>query len=99
MNLSDTSDDHVWVAVNGNDRPGAYLIAGPVDGNIHVEQVSVHPDSAHHGVGRSMLEHVAGRMRCGFRFLDETELTPGLREIRRRETCEARVSTGIHTAS
>lgn len=100
----------IWVAVSETGQPVAYLIADVVDGNLHVEQVSVHPDSARRGVGRALLEHLAGRAtaegipaltlttfvqvpwnapyyaRCGFRDLDETELTPGLRAIRRRET-------------
>lgn len=49
-----------WVAVDGADAPVAYLIADRVDGNLHVEQVSVHPDHARGGVGRSLLEHLAG---------------------------------------
>ncbi|MFE5023104.1 GNAT family N-acetyltransferase [Streptomyces sp. NPDC056656] len=48
-----------WVAVNDADIPVAYLIADRVDGNLHVEQVSVHPDSARRGVGRLLLEHLA----------------------------------------
>ena len=103
----------IWVAVDGTDQPTAYLITDLVDGNLHVEQVSVHPDSARRGVGRSLLEHVADRaaaegipaltlttffqvpwnapyyVRCGFRYLDETELTPGLRAIRRQESVTA----------
>jgi GNAT superfamily N-acetyltransferase len=99
-----------WVAVDPTDRPVAYLVAEHVDGNLHVEQVSVHPDSARHGVGRRLLEHLADQAaadgipaltlttfvevpwnapyyaRCGFRVLDESELTPGLRAIRHRET-------------
>ena len=47
-----------WVAVDGNDRPVAYLIADFVDGNVHIEQVSVHPDSARQGVGRALIERV-----------------------------------------
>jgi ribosomal protein S18 acetylase RimI-like enzyme len=98
-----------WVAVGQNGRLAAYLVAGLVDGNLHVEQVSVHPASARRGVGRGMLEHAAGRAarrgqpaltlttftevpwnapyyeRCGFRRLAEAEITPGLREVRRRE--------------
>ncbi|MGH3905307.1 MAG: GNAT family N-acetyltransferase [Pseudonocardiaceae bacterium] len=98
-----------WVAVDGNDRPVAYLIVDVVDGNIHIEQVSVHPDSARRGIGRSLLDHVAHLaaadavpaltlttfaqvpwnapyyVRCGFQYLDEAELTPGLRAIRRSE--------------
>ncbi|MFI1650290.1 GNAT family N-acetyltransferase [Streptomyces avidinii] len=48
-----------WVSVDGADTPGAYLIAEPVDGNLHVEQVSVHPDRARRGLGRGLLEHLA----------------------------------------
>ncbi len=99
-----------WVAVDADDRPVAYLIAHPLDGNLHVEQVSVHPEHAGHGVGRSLLEHLAVQAaadgipaltlttftqvpwnapyyaRCGFRYLTQTELTPGLRAIRERES-------------
>ncbi|MGW4384592.1 GNAT family N-acetyltransferase [Kitasatospora sp. NPDC004531] len=48
-----------WVAVDGADRPVAYLIAERVDDALHVEQVSVHPDAARRGVGRELLEHAA----------------------------------------
>lgn len=48
-----------WVAVDGRDRPVAYLIAEPIDGNLHIEQVSVHHDHARRGIGRSLLEHLA----------------------------------------
>ncbi|MER6444185.1 GNAT family N-acetyltransferase [Streptomyces venezuelae] len=49
-----------WVSVDGAGTPGAYLIAGRVDGTLHVEQVSVHPDRARRGLGRGLLEHLAG---------------------------------------
>ena len=98
-----------WAAVGETGHLAAYLIADLVDGNVHIEQVSVHPGSARRGLGRSLLEHAAGQAaaegiraltltafsdvpwnapyyeRCGFRRLDEAELTPGLRAIRRRE--------------
>jgi ribosomal protein S18 acetylase RimI-like enzyme len=98
-----------WVTVGQNARLVAYLLADLVDGNMHVEQVSVHPDCARRGVGRSLLDYVAGRAasagrpaltlttfsqvpwnapyyeRCGFRQLADSELTPGLRAIRRQE--------------
>jgi ribosomal protein S18 acetylase RimI-like enzyme len=98
-----------WVAVGQNGRLVAYLVADLVDGNLHVEQVSVHPDSGRRGVGRKMLGYAAGRAaaggrpaltltaftdvpwnapyyeRCGFRRLAEAEITPGLRQVRRRE--------------
>ncbi|MGH3123918.1 MAG: GNAT family N-acetyltransferase [Streptosporangiaceae bacterium] len=50
-----------WVTVGKNGRLVAYLLADLVDGNLHVEQVSVHPDCARRGVGRALLEHAAGR--------------------------------------
>ncbi|MEU9253076.1 GNAT family N-acetyltransferase [Streptomyces sp. NPDC048270] len=48
-----------WVAAGPTGAPVAYLIADRVDGNLHVEQVSVHPDSAHRRIGRSLLDHLA----------------------------------------
>ena len=51
------------VAVDGDDRPVAYLIAERIDGALHVEQVSVHPAHARRGVGRALLEHFAGLAR------------------------------------
>ncbi|MGO4431842.1 GNAT family N-acetyltransferase [Paenarthrobacter sp. RAF9] len=44
-----------WVYVDGLDYPVAYLLADVVDGEGHVEQVSVHPDQAHQGIGRELL--------------------------------------------
>jgi GNAT superfamily N-acetyltransferase len=48
-----------WMAADDADGPVAYLIADRVDGNLHVEQVSVHPDSARLGIGRALLDHLA----------------------------------------
>jgi ribosomal protein S18 acetylase RimI-like enzyme len=92
-----------WVAVDVTDRPVGYLLAEPVDGAVHVEQVSVHPSHARRGVGRALLDEVAPASpltlttfadvpwnapyyaRLGFRVLQESEWTPGLRAIRARE--------------
>jgi GNAT superfamily N-acetyltransferase len=99
----------LWVAAGEADVPVAYLMAMAVDGCLHIEQVSVHPDSARRGIGRALIEHAADQaraddrpaltlttfasvpwnapyyVRCGFRVLDDAELTPGLRAIRRHE--------------
>lgn len=51
-----------WVQADdadGADAPVAYLIAEVVDGNGHVEQVSVHPSAAGRGLGRELIEHAA----------------------------------------
>jgi GNAT superfamily N-acetyltransferase len=53
-----------WVAADQKDQPAAYLIADLVDGGLHVEQVSVHPDHARRGVGRRLLDHLAGVARA-----------------------------------
>ncbi|MGW3952889.1 GNAT family N-acetyltransferase [Streptomyces sp. NPDC004752] len=50
-----------WAAVNESDTPVAYLIADHVDGYLHIEQVSVHPDSARRGIGRRLLDYLAER--------------------------------------
>lgn len=52
--------DRAWVATDSADKPVGYLIVDVVDGNFHIEQVSVHPRCARRGVGREMLDHLAG---------------------------------------
>ncbi|MFC8452471.1 GNAT family N-acetyltransferase [Kitasatospora sp. NPDC057223] len=47
------------VVADGTDRPVAYLIAEPVDGALHIEQVSVHPGYARRGLGRALIDHLA----------------------------------------
>lgn len=42
-----------WVAVDWADLPAAYLIAAPVDGGLHVEQVLVHPRYTRQVIDRS----------------------------------------------
>jgi GNAT superfamily N-acetyltransferase len=48
-----------WVVADEHDVPIAYLLAEWVDGNVHIEQVSTHPDAAGRGLGRDLIEHVA----------------------------------------
>jgi GNAT superfamily N-acetyltransferase len=55
---------HAWVATAPDDEhPLAYLIAEPVDGALHIEQVSVHPDFAHRRIGEALLAYAADRAR------------------------------------
>jgi GNAT superfamily N-acetyltransferase len=54
------SDGRAWVTVDDADHPIAYLIVDVVDASAHVEQVSVRPAHSHRGVGRALLDHVAG---------------------------------------
>lgn len=48
-----------WVVTDDADRPVAYLLIDVVDGNAHVEQVSVHPDHARQGLGKTLLDTAA----------------------------------------
>ncbi|MFJ3821090.1 GNAT family N-acetyltransferase [Streptomyces nodosus] len=52
-----------WVAVDQEEVPVAYLVAIHVDGNLHIEQVSVHPGSARRGIGRLLIDHLAEHAR------------------------------------
>ncbi|MFJ7493765.1 GNAT family N-acetyltransferase [Streptomyces sp. NPDC097727] len=49
-----------WVAADPDDRPVGYLIADPVDGAAHIEQVSVHPSAARRGLGSTLIDHLTG---------------------------------------
>lgn len=60
--------DHVhagqaWVAADVDDLPVAYLLAGLVDGDVHIDQVSVAPAFARRGIGRELIEHAAAHAR------------------------------------
>ncbi|MFG2406500.1 GNAT family N-acetyltransferase [Streptomyces brevispora] len=46
-----------WVTVRADDRPLGYLVADPVDGAGHIEQVSVHPSAARRGLGSGLIGH------------------------------------------
>lgn len=52
---------NAWVAVDRDDRPVAYLISHLVDGCAHIEQVSVASAHAKHGIGKSLIDHLAER--------------------------------------
>ena len=48
-----------WVGTAGTDVV-AYIVADVVDGNAHVEQVSVHPEFAGRRIGARLIDTVAG---------------------------------------
>jgi ribosomal protein S18 acetylase RimI-like enzyme len=48
-----------WVAVDPAGRVVAYLIAAVVEGDLHIEQVSVHPAAARRGLGRALIDLAA----------------------------------------
>jgi GNAT superfamily N-acetyltransferase len=50
------ADGRAWVFADPDDRPVAYLLVDVVDGEAHVEQVSVRPEHARRGIGRQLIE-------------------------------------------
>ncbi|MGW7228632.1 GNAT family N-acetyltransferase [Streptomyces cyaneofuscatus] len=52
-----------WVATDPlsatGDRPLGYVIADPVDGALHIEQISVDPVAARRGIGRRLIDRLA----------------------------------------
>lgn len=52
-------DGRSWVAVaEEGDGPIGYVLADVVDGNAHIEQVSVRPDRQARGLGRALVDTV-----------------------------------------
>jgi GNAT superfamily N-acetyltransferase len=56
----------VWVAEH-HGKVAGYIVAAAVDGNAHIEQVSVAPAYARQGVGRRLISHVEEWGRCNDR--------------------------------
>jgi ribosomal protein S18 acetylase RimI-like enzyme len=49
------------VAVDERDRSVGYALVDDVDGNVHIEQISVDPAYAHRGIGRALLDDIAAQ--------------------------------------
>lgn len=47
-----------WVATDASDQPAGYVLIEVVDGNAHIEQITVRPDYQGAGVGRALLDRV-----------------------------------------
>jgi GNAT superfamily N-acetyltransferase len=62
-----------WVLVDDRDAPIGFVLVDLVDSGAHIEQVSIHPDHARQGLGRTLIEHVAEWARG--RQLSELTLT------------------------
>jgi ribosomal protein S18 acetylase RimI-like enzyme len=56
----------VWVAEQ-HGKVAGYIVATVVDGNAHIEQVSVAPAYARQGIGRRLISHVEEWGRCNDR--------------------------------
>ena len=46
-----------WVHTGDGDHPLAYLLGEPLDGALHIEQVTVHPTASRRGLGRQLIDH------------------------------------------
>ncbi|HZM84696.1 MAG TPA: GNAT family N-acetyltransferase [Candidatus Limnocylindrales bacterium] len=49
---------YAWTAI-ADGVPAGYLVAEPVDGCLHIEQVSVLPSHGRQGIGRALLDEAA----------------------------------------
>ncbi|MEU5860670.1 MULTISPECIES: GNAT family N-acetyltransferase [unclassified Nonomuraea] len=56
-------DDPASVLVEG-DPPAGFALIGWVDGNLHLDQLAVHPDNMRQGVGGRLVEAVADHARA-----------------------------------
>ncbi|MFG1907739.1 GNAT family N-acetyltransferase [Kribbella sp. NPDC048928] len=52
------ADGQLWVSVDEADRPTGFVFVDLVDGGVHIEQISVHPDHQGHGIGRQLISCV-----------------------------------------
>ncbi|MFR9751603.1 GNAT family N-acetyltransferase [Nocardia sp. 004] len=63
----------VWTCA---DRPVGYLLIDVVDGNAHIDQVSVHPDHAGRRIGKHLIDHaVRWATDAGMRAITLTTFT------------------------
>jgi ribosomal protein S18 acetylase RimI-like enzyme len=87
---------YAWVAADP--QPVAYLIAEPVDGGLHIEQVSVRPEYAHRGIGRQLIDTADA---VGFPALTLTTFrdvpwnAPYYRRLGFRDLAEADATPGL----
>lgn len=52
------TDGRAWVWADRGAAAAAFCLVEIVDGNAHVEQLSVHPDHGRHGLGAQLLGHI-----------------------------------------
>ncbi|MER7245285.1 GNAT family N-acetyltransferase [Kribbella sp. NPDC000426] len=48
----------LWVSVDDADRPTGFVMVELVDGAVHIEQLSVHPERQGRGIGRELIAYV-----------------------------------------
>jgi GNAT superfamily N-acetyltransferase len=48
----------LWISVDSADRPTGFVLVKLIDGGVHIEQLSVHPEHQRQGIGRELIEYV-----------------------------------------
>ncbi len=46
----------VWVAADAGERPVGFIVTFELEGGIHIEEISVHPDHSGRGLGKRLIE-------------------------------------------
>ncbi|WP_028932724.1 GNAT family N-acetyltransferase [Pseudonocardia spinosispora] len=77
MSLADLthywSAGRAWVVTFDDDVPVGFLLAEPVDGHLHIAQISVHPDAAGQRLGSALIDYLDRR--AAEAGVDELSLT------------------------
>jgi GNAT superfamily N-acetyltransferase len=96
------ADGRSWVAIDDAGTPIGYVLVDVVDGNAHVEQVSVDPGHQGVGVGRALLERVRAWAAAGAMpavtlttFADVAWNAPLYRDLGFRDLDEDDVGPGL----
>ncbi|MFD6416583.1 GNAT family N-acetyltransferase [Streptomyces sp. NPDC060194] len=90
----------LWVTADGS-GPAAYVLHEPLDGAIHVEQLSVHPSHARQGLGRALLSWVATRTGLPLTLTTFTDVpwnAPYYARIGFRTLADAELTPGLRRA-
>jgi len=56
----DLNRDHVWIVADQQDQPVGFAIVHLYDESIHLHEIDVHPRYARQGLGRQLIEAIAG---------------------------------------
>ena len=49
----------VWVAADADDQPVGFIVTFEIEGALHIEEISVHPDHGGRGLGKRLIETLA----------------------------------------
>ena len=55
----DLDHERVWVAADADDRPVGFAVAYPLDGDLYLHELDVHPHHGRRGLGQRLIAAVA----------------------------------------